>query len=236
MPKLLTRTNPNSIDEFNFPYTLNPFIGCSFGCIYCYSKSPLWRARWGYHGYNNIDIPSPNLRLDFDDLLFKIHYDLETIQERREVQIGNTFDPYPSNEEHYRITQLILETFLEHPEWKVHLETKSPLILRDIDILQRLNDFEAEITLTTLNHDRYFEPQTPSTQRRLDLIRELADNDIFVRVMIMPVLGDYTDINEIMQIAFEYGARDFKIKDLNYKTIDQLVQEYNIPDVENRDG
>lgn len=231
MPKILTRTNPNSIDEFNFPYTLNPYVGCSFGCIYCYSKAPLWRARWRHHGYNNIDTAIPKRSLDYDNLHYKIHYDLETIQDRREVQIGNTFDPYPPIERDYRITQLIIEAFLEHPEWRVHLETKSPLILRDIDILQQLNNFEAEITLTTLMHDRYFEPRTPTTQRRLDLIRGLADNGIFVRAMIMPSLGDYSNVNDIMQTAFEYGARDFKLKDLNYKTIDQLVEEYNIPDI-----
>jgi len=104
----------------------------------------------------------------------------------------------------------------------VHLETKSPLILNDIDIIKQIPNFQAEITITTLRYDNYFEPRTPSTQERLDLIKTLADNNIFVRVMIMPVLGRYTDINAIIQKAFEYGAIDFKIKDLNYLTEEQL--------------
>ena len=107
------------------------------------------------------------------------------------------------------------------------------MILRDIDILRRLSSrdkfIEVEITIATLKRVNEFEPGAPSIQKRFKAMETLADNDVFVRVMIMPVLGDYTDINEIIQQSYEHGAKDFKIKDLKHFTIGQLVKDYNIP-------
>lgn len=211
------------VDEYNFPYTLpSPYTGCAYGCLYCYSiRSTIWSARlrnWGIE---------PNTVRPKENAVSKLRRDLQDLRnipnDEKEVQIGNFFEPYPPIEEELQLTRNCLEVFTDYPDWKVHLETKNPLITRDIDILSQLDNPEVEITITTLTHDRHFEPNAPSTENRYNAIRELSDNDIFVRVMIMPVLGDYTDINAIMQRAFEYGASDFKIKDLNYFNIEDLI-------------
>ena len=236
-------TKQKKVDEFNFPYTLNPYIGCVYRCIYCYAKGDFWKMVHGKRGYTDLNKAKPNHRYTSNNL----HYDLQHIKPSgkwiKEVQIGNNYDPYPPIEKQHKITRGCLDVFTKYPDWKVHLETKSDLILRDINVLQQLNDFEAEITITTLNHDKYFEPRAPSTQRRFEVMEKLADNGLFVRVMIMPVLGlyihrpdkinripkPYTEINEIIQQSYEHGAQDFKIKDMNYFTIGQLVKQYNIP-------
>jgi len=209
-----------TIDEYNFPFTFNPYTGCTFGCLYCYSiKSTIWSARlrnWGIQ---------PNNARPKTNFINKLTSDLEELEDEpnKEVQIGNFFDPYPHIERREETTRRCLEVFTEHPEWIVHLETKSDVILRDVNIIKSIPHFQAEITITTLTHDAYFEPHAPSTQRRLEVIRELTDNDIFVRVMIMPVLGEYTDIQAIIDKAIEYGAVDFKIKDLGYFNIEDIA-------------
>jgi len=211
------------VDEFNFPYTLpSPYTGCVFGCLYCYSiKSDIWSARLKHWGIK------PNTAKPKKNVVTNLKKDLEELQgipaQQKEVQIGNFFDPYPPIEKNLQITRKCLEVFKEFPDWKVHLETKSSLILRDIDVMKDIQSFEAEITITTLTHDKHFEPYAESTQKRLEVIKELADKNIFTRVMIMPVLGKYTDINKILNIAIEYGAKDFKIKDLNYFTVEDLI-------------
>ena len=212
-----------TIDEYNFPYTLpSPYTGCPFNCIYCYSiKSNIWRARlrnWGIQ---------PNTARPKENAVTNLRRDLEQLRDipdyEKEVQIGNFFEPYPPIERRLRLTRECLEVFLDYPEWKLHLETKNPLITRDIDILTQLDYPEVEITITTLTHDNRFEPYAPSTEYRLNAIGVLSNYGIFVRVMIMPVLGDYTDINAIIHRAFEYGASDFKIKDLNYFNLEDLI-------------
>jgi len=104
----------------------------------------------------------------------------------------------------------------------VHLVTKSDLILRDIDVIKTIPKFEAEITITTLTHDSYFEPNAISTQKRLEVIKELSDAGIFVRTMIMPVLRGYTDIKAIESKSEQYGAKAHKHKGLWHFDLDCL--------------
>jgi len=136
-----------TVDEYNFPYTFpSPYTGCPFGCIYCYSiKSDIWSARlknWGI---------KPNSARPKKNAVNNLKLDLQQLknipQKSKEIQIGNFFEPYPPIEKQHKITRDCLDVFTNYPDWKVHLETKSDLILRDINVLQQLNDFEAEITI-----------------------------------------------------------------------------------------
>ncbi len=215
------------IDAYNFPYTFNPYTGCPYCCHYCYTiKSALWSARlknWGIKP--NIAKP----KLGVVQKLQRDLQDLKNIQTRyKEVQIGNFFDPYPPIEPKLKITRQCLDVFRQYPDWKVHLETKSPLILNDMDIIKQMPRFEAEITITTLTHDKQFEPNAPSTKERFNLIKELNNNGIFTRVMIMPILEGYTDVRAIIQKATRYGAKSWKSKELHYFTIKDLKTRYNI--------
>ena len=85
----------------------------------------------------------------------------------KEVKIGNLFDPYPLMEPNRKITRRCLELFEYHPDWKVHIQTKSNLILNDIDILKTLSErnrfAEVEIFISTLTHDKYFEKKAIPT-------------------------------------------------------------------------
>jgi len=203
------------VDKYNFPYTLpSPYTGCSFGCEYCYSiKSSLWSAR-----LNNWGI-APNTAKPKPDVVNRVKKDLllldkDTSKDAR-IQIGNFFDPYPNIESKQNITKDILQEFTNHPEWEIHIETKNPLITRDKQLLKQL-DAQAEITITTLTHDKQIEPYAPSTNDRFDAIEELSDYGVYVRVMIMPILGKLTDVQAIWSKAQSLGAKDYKTKPLSH--------------------
>lgn len=230
MIQVIRKTKADRVNKYNFPFTLpSPYTGCAFGCEYCYSiKSDLWSARLKHWGIK------PNQAKPKPDVVNRVKKDLasldkDTTKDAR-IQIGNFFDPYPPIEKSLNITRDILEEFLNHPEWEVHIETKNPLITRDKDILKRL-DAQAEITITTLTHDKQIEPYAPSTNQRFDAIKELSDHGVHVRVMIMPILGKLTDVQAIWNKAQSLGAKDWKSKPLtpSYKNInDNLKVKYGI--------
>lgn len=214
MAQVIRKTKADRVNKFNFPFTLpSPYTGCAFGCEYCYSiKSNLWSTRlknWGV---------KPNQAKPKPDVVKRVRKDLisldnDTTKDAR-IQIGNFFDPYPPIEKKLNITRNILKEFRNHPEWEIHIETKNPLITRDKDLLKQL-DAQAEITITTLTHDKQIEPYAPSTNDRFKAIKELSDHGVYVRVMIMPILGKLTDVQAIWDKAQSLGASDYKTKPLN---------------------
>lgn len=229
------------IKEHDIPYSFNPYLGCTYGCIYCYSTCSehwidIWKKSW----------VSPSVAKSKNNIVKRLEKNLLILRDildiDKEVKIGNMFDPYPLIEPKHKVTRRCLELFEYHPDWKVHIETKSNLILNDIDILKALSKrdrfVEVEISITTLTHDKYFEKKAVSTKKRLELIKTLSKNGIFVRVMIMPILNNdsrhYTDIDEIKRLAYEHGSQDVKegsLKDDIYPelSLDNLVKRYGIP-------
>jgi len=221
------------VDKYNHNYTMNIYTGCSYGCIYCYSTKP---CKWNDYGrkiqLRTQPVPKKNVARILDKELRK----LEDIQdEEKHLQIGNAYDVYPIIEKDKEITRNCLKVLTKYPYWYFNLETKSDLILRDIDIIKKIPNFQAEITITTLTHDKYFEPNVPSTKRRLKVIKELSDNGIYVRAMIMPVLGKFTDLPKMFEIVRKNGAKDIKTKELRYFKLQDLEKKSNTskPDIAN---
>lgn len=224
--KVLRRQS--KVDKYNHQYTMNIYKGCSYGCVYCYSTQPC-----GYNGYSKtkpiLTTPTPknNIIQDLQDDLQKLQ---NIPSSEKDVQIGNTWDVYPLIEKNHQLTRQCLDVFTNYPDWRVYLETKSPLITRDIDILKKLPHFEAQITITTHKHDKYWEPNAPSTKDRLDAIEQLVNNGISVCVFICPNLGkDFTNVKQIKQLAGQKGVTQFHERNLRYFKVSQLRNKYNIP-------
>ncbi len=187
-------TEQSHIDPFNFPFTLNPVIGCLFGCKYCYLQEG-WFSRQTKFGEEML--LKENLIPKLQSELFKYR---EFPQHLRRVQIGSASEGYhpdaiklckeiPKSGLMSSIIQLFLDEQKRGFPWAVHLVTKSPLIENDIHLLKRLACFQAEITITTLFEavKKQWEGSAPSVARRFEIIRRLCDQGIFVRVMVMPL-------------------------------------------------
>lgn len=197
----------NTSPDVPFDRSINPYRGCEHGCVYCFARPS--------HAYLGL---SPGL--DFETRL-TAKPDAPRLLARelarkgyapRPIAIGTNTDPYQPVEARLGIMRGILETLCEvrHP---VTIVTKGSLITRDIDILRdmaALGLVHVGISVTTLDRSlsRMMEPRAPAPERRLAVIRELAQARVPVRVMAAPVIPGLTDheLENIVARAVEHGA------------------------------
>jgi DNA repair photolyase len=197
----------NDSPDVGFDRSINPYRGCSHGCVYCFARPT--------HAYLGL---SPGL--DFETKLFykadavKI---LETELAKpkyvcKPIALGINTDGYQPLEKRLEITRGILGVLARcrHP---VTIVTKSALIVRDIDLLADLARdrlASAMISITSLSNDikRTLEPRAASPQARLRVVQQLAQAGIPVGVLVAPVIPAITDheVEDILAAAKEAGA------------------------------
>jgi len=198
----------NDSPDVGFDVSINPYRGCEHGCIYCFARPS--------HAYMGL---SPGI--DFETRLFykadaaKI---LEGQLARRgyvckPIALGINTDAYQPLERKMLVTRSILEVLARcrHP---VSIITKSALVVRDIDLLADMaKDHLVNVmfSVTTLDAEvkRTLEPRTASPLARLRAMRQLADANIPVGVMVAPVIPAITDheMESIVEAAAAAGAR-----------------------------
>lgn len=222
------------IDNYGHPFTLNPTIGCFFGCKYCYS--PIFVAK----------VLTQKRKQFFENVAVKLniaeYLDKELTkfavlpQHLKRVQINETSDYYlpqvmnSLEKIHNRDIMLeILQVFEKHwnngNKWMLHILTKSHLILKHLDQLKNMrNMVQVEFSISNIDEQtiRSLEFYTPTIKKRLKTIDELAKNNIFVRIMAMPYYGTRKDVENIKKITFNHGAIGFKNKGINYYEWAQL--------------
>ena len=174
-----------------FEYTVNAYAGCGHGCSYCYARFMKrfsgHKEPWGQ--YVDVKINAP-------DLLQR------EIAKRKpgNVWISGVCDPYQPLERTYRLTQQCLAILVEKG-WPVTVQTKSPLVLRDIGILKRAPDIEVGFTITTADERmrKIFEPGAPPTAKRIEALGTLHAEGIRTFVMIAPVLPGAEGLPELLK-------------------------------------
>jgi len=161
-------------------YSLNPYVGCEHACTYCYAKFMKrftgHREKWG--AFVDIKVNAPNL----------LKRELGKKRVGR-VWMSGTCDPYQPMEKDYEISKTCLAILSEYG-WPVTVQTKSPLITRDLELLRRMKNVEIVITITTADDDirRIFEPNSASIKERIGTIEKLHDSGLRPRAMIAPLL------------------------------------------------
>lgn len=169
-------------------YALNPYRGCGHACVYCYAPSVIrWdRGKWGDEVEVKINLPR---------ILSK---ELRT-KKKGVVGLGTVTDPYQPAEKNYEITRRCLELLLMH-DFPVCIQTKSSLVLRDIDLLKRFSSLEVGITLTTLDDGvgEKMEPGASPVSERLRALLELGNNGINTWVFLGPVMPYITDADALV--------------------------------------
>jgi len=161
-------------------YAVNPYIGCGHGCVYCYAR---FMTRW-YH---------PGERWgSFVDVKKNA---LECM--RREagskpagvILFSSVTDAYQPLEKKTRLTRSLLEVLAEH-DYPVEVLTKSSLVVRDLDVLGRLDQAEVGLTVTAMDDGvrRVFEPGASTVEERLDALKAFADQGIGTYAFLGPML------------------------------------------------
>lgn len=183
---------------------MNLYRGCRHGCIYCDSRSACYHME---HPFEDIEVKQNALILLEDALRRK----------RRPCMIatGSMSDPYTPPEEELRYTRRALELILQYG-FGMTLLTKSSLVLRDLDLLQRINSQTkcvVQMTLTTWEESlcRILEPNVSTTTERFAALMKLKEAGIPTVVWLCPILPFLNDtaenINRLLDCCEQAGVR-----------------------------
>ncbi len=163
-----------------FDYTLNPYVGCQFGCAYCYAAffvSEKRRDDWGYW----VDV-----KRNAVELLTK-----RRVLKDKNIYMSSVTDPYQPVELRIGLTRSILEAVLpESRQPRLVIQTRSPFVTRDIDLFKRFRKLRVNMTVTT-DCDvirKRFEPMCPSNDRRLEALEQVKAAGIRTGICITPML------------------------------------------------
>ena len=165
---------------FGTDHTVNLYRGCCHGCLYCDSRSDCYRNP----DFDRVTAKADALRILRDELARKVRPAF--------IGMGAMSDPYNPFEEELLLTRHALE-LIDAYDCGVSVDTKSDLIVRDIDLYQSIQAHSpviCKITVTTVDEElaAKVEPRAPSPARRLEAVRKLAEAGLFCGVLLMPVL------------------------------------------------
>lgn len=167
-------------------YAINPYIGCAFGCVYCYAS---FMGRfigeknndWGNYVYVKTNI----VELMEKEILKLIK------KGQPGVAISTVTDPYQGVERKYRLTRGVLKIFEKHNyRGKIGILTKSPLVLKDLDIIKKIKNIQVGITITTHENEfsRKIEVNAPISSTRLNTLKKLNEAGVKTCAFIGPLL------------------------------------------------
>lgn len=201
-----------------YPWVINPYTGCQHGCSYCYARFMKrvtgHREPWGEF----VDV-----KINAADLL------REEIKKKKRgrVWVSGVCDPYQPLEAKYRLTRQCLE-ILARNYWPAVIQTRSPLVLRDIDIIKGGQDFEVGFSVTTADDRirKLFEPGAPPIAERIQALDELHKAGIRTYAMIAPVLPGAEGLPELLKGKIDYVLIDR----MNYHYADWVYRKYGLED------
>ena len=203
-----------------FHWTINVYRGCSHACSFCFARPT--------HDYLGLNIGE-----DFDR---KIVVKINAVERLRAeladprwqgdaVAMGTNTDPYQRAEAKYRLTRGVLEALADHGN-PFSILTKSPLVTRDLDVLQRaaaIAEVTVNFSIATLDERvwRASEPGTPNPRRRIDAMRTLQDAGISTGALMAPVLPGLSDrpeqLREVVAAINGTGGRLLGIMPLHLR-------------------
>lgn len=198
----------NDSPDISFDRSINPYRGCEHGCIYCYARpSHCYLGHSAGLDFETHLYAKPNAAALLEKELAAPGYRPAT------MALGTNTDPYQPIERERRITRSVLEV-LERTGHPVGIVTKSALVVRDIDILQRMAArglAKVALSVTTLDRHlaRRMEPRASTPSRRLDALRQLSEAGIPTAVMVAPVIPALNDheIEGILSAAKAVGVQ-----------------------------
>jgi DNA repair photolyase len=211
------------ISDFN--YVINPYRGCTHGCVYCYARFMKrftgHTERWGEF---------------LDAKINAVQVLKRQLQGRKKPLKGGIFlssvtDLYQPAESIFKLTRGILEVLLEH-QVPVSILTKSDLVLRDIDLLRQFRECSVGLSIMTIDEGiaRRFEPRAPSPRRRIEALRKLKENKIETYAFVSPYLPHLSHIEKLMEALDgsigEVGIEALNTKESYWQGVKRVLAQY----------
>jgi DNA repair photolyase len=183
------------------PWSLNPYQGCAHACSFCYVPTLIHvdRVEWGRYVLVKRNAPTLLAR------------EVRRLP-RALVALSTATDPYQPVEARCLVTRRCLEV-LAQAQWPVSVLTRSPLVLRDLDVLRRFRGVEVGMSVPTLDEAarRFMEPGAPTIEARLRCLRALADAGLSTFVSLAPV---YPLTNGVTAEGFAQALADAGVRDV----------------------
>ena len=191
-------------------YTVNMYSGCSFNCLYCYIRG----SKYGTHMERNLGVKVNGLE--------RLEKQLATKAKKEQygfIVVSSATDPYLQFESEYQLTRQALELILKY-RFPVHILTKSDLVLRDLDLLEKIDktailppDLQKRLgrgTLITFSFStldeqiaKVFEPGATNPLARLETLRAVKTRNFLAGISMMPMIPYISDIGEHLHHMFE---------------------------------
>jgi DNA repair photolyase len=201
-------------------WVINPYNGCLFGCMYCYAAAiARWRhpdEAWGT--YLDVKINAADV---LKEELMKL-YKRNKTKNYGSVFLSSVTDPYVGMEAKYELTRKCLMVLNDFGyEGDIAIQTKSPLVTRDIDVIKGLKKASVGFTVTTLddNVSRFLEVKAPPVSARLDALKKLHDKGIDTYVFIGPILPYFVNnsrkINQLLDKLQQIGVNEVWFEHIN---------------------
>jgi len=195
--KCSSALNPSKLPEFR--YCVNPYIGCEHGCKYCYVPSLIndkeVTSKWGETVKVKVNLPNVLLN--------------ETKRKRVGlVGVGTSTDPYQPVEATFKLTRRTLE-ILNSRGFPASIQTKSNLILRDVDLISSSKSFDVGVTITTLNGDlaSSLEPKASTPGARAQVLDEFSSRNVKTWLFYGPIIPGLNDDEETMNSVVKLAKK-----------------------------
>jgi DNA repair photolyase len=201
-----------------YPWVINPYTGCQHACSYCYARFMKrvtgHREPWGEF----VDVKINAASLLREELKKK---------KRAKVWVSGVCDPYQPLEAQYRLTRQCLE-HLAGSGWPVVIQTRSPLVLRDIDIIRNAPEFEVGFSVPTADDSvrQLFEPHAPPIGERIAALEELHRAGVRTYAMVAPVLPGAEGLAGLLKGKIDYIVIDR----MNYHYADHVYRDHGLMD------
>jgi DNA repair photolyase len=214
-------------------YCINPYIGCEHGCKYCYAESYTRRFTkhnepWG--SFVDVKTNAPTI----------LAHEIKR-KPKGEVYISSLTDAYQPLERKYKLTRKLLEILLRY-QFPVTIQTKSALVLRDLDLIKKFQERKIGFTITSLNDNirKQFEPQSSTVEEKLQALEELRANGVKTYAFFGPILPYISDQNlpEYLHTIAHTGVDYIYVDKLNMKPglwpiLDKFLDK-DLPDLHNK--
>lgn len=183
---------------------MNLYRGCSHGCIYCDSRSSIYQIN---HDFEDIEVKENSLEL--------LKKSLKNKRSKVMIGTGSMSDPYMPIEKRLEYTRGALKLIYKYGHGFTCI-TKSDLILRDLDLIRKINEKTkavVQMTLTTADEDlcKILEPNVCKTKRRVEVLKTLNENNIPTIVWLCPILPFINDnednLNQILDYCIESNVK-----------------------------
>lgn len=218
--RIQSKTTLNRVKEEAMPFewSINPYRGCGHGCSFCYARA--FQAFQGKGADDEFQFhisvkenAAEALERQLTALARRFAFDIDAVSRQvGRVAIGTATDPYQPVEAKEQLTRECLKLLAKY-RIRTNVTTRSPLIMRDLDILAQMSEVSVNISVNTLDAEliRKLEPASPHPVKRLETVRYLTEHGIHAGIFAAPILPFLTDSPEeleaLLQAAQASGAQ-----------------------------